>query len=323
MLEVAYFTASYGNKIITISFARPMHFMALMPWMVKVVLNWNCAYTLDRRTEEVSMADDVGAAVDSTPLDKTKRQRPTKPLPTDRIAFPKQLDILRAYAVAHETTGRPVTNAEIGNIVKMAASTVPHANSFFSDPEIGLLIKAEGGHVPSPAVIAFHRAFAWNPEAATHKFAPAFQAMWFSQVLMPRLAFRSMEEREAIRVLAEACGATPEYESQLSLVLAFLEAAGMIEREGGQVRAIKSVGPAIEPAVPAVALPEVLAPPTRGLETTFVRPTTGDGVHFNLSIDVDMKEMATWAPDRIAAFFAGFAQVLAAKGALEKNAAKE
>ncbi len=270
------------------------------------------------------MSDEATAVAEPSSIDKAKKPKPTKPLPTDRIAFPKQLDILRAYAVANEASGKPVTNAEIGNIVKMAPSTVPHANSFFGDAEIGLLQRVEGGYVPNAAVIAFNRAYAWSPETAAHKLAPAFQTMWFSQVLMPRLGFRAMDEREAIAVLAEACGATPDYESQLSLALSFLEAVGMISREGGQVRAIKGSA-ATSPTPPAItpALPDPMTPATRGVETTFARPSSGDGVHFSVTIDVDTKEMGTWAPDRIAAFFAGFAQVLAAKGALEKNAAKE
>src|SRR5262245_56425834 len=113
------------------------------------------------------------------PTDKPKAPKPSKPLPTTRIAFTKQLDILRAYAVAYATSGKSVTNVEIGNIVKMSPSTVPHATGFFGDAEIGLLIRGDGGvgYVPSSPVIAFNRAYAWNAETAAHKLAPAFQEM--------------------------------------------------------------------------------------------------------------------------------------------------
>jgi hypothetical protein len=36
-----------------------------------------------------------------------------------------------------------------------------------------------------------------------------------------------------------------------------------------------------------------------------------------------MSELASWEPDRTASFFSGVAQVLAAKGALEKEAMEE
>ena len=40
-------------------------------------------------------------------------------------------------------------------------------------------------------------------------------------------------------------------------------------------------------------------------------------VQFAVSVRVDMSELSTWSPDRIAAFFGGIAQVLAAKGKVE------
>ena len=41
-------------------------------------------------------------------------------------------------------------------------------------------------------------------------------------------------------------------------------------------------------------------------------------VNFNVSVRVEMTEFATWKPERIAAFFNGMAQVLAAKANVEK-----
>ena len=41
-------------------------------------------------------------------------------------------------------------------------------------------------------------------------------------------------------------------------------------------------------------------------------------IQFHVSVRVDMTEFAGWKADRITAFFGGIAQVLAAKGDLEK-----
>ena len=50
-------------------------------------------------------------------------------------------------------------------------------------------------------------------------------------------------------------------------------------------------------------------------------PSLAEGaMRFNVSFTVDMAEMANWRADRIAAFFAGIAQVLAAKAEVEKTA---
>lgn len=51
---------------------------------------------------------------------------------------------------------------------------------------------------------------------------------------------------------------------------------------------------------------------------SYVHQTAG-GVQFQVNVNVDMSEFAGWSADRISAFFSGIAQVLAAKGALEKN----
>jgi hypothetical protein len=249
--------------------------------------------------------------------DKSKRSRPVRVLPTERIAYQKQLDILRAYAISAEANNRAVSSAEVAGIVNMAVTTVPHANSFFVD--VGLLQKTEGGYLPNQDVVNFNRAFAWNAETAPHKLAPTLQSTWFAQAILPKLAFRAMDEAEAVAILAETSGATPEFKGPLSLLLNYLESANLVSREGGQVRAVRTA--ATTPALSTAPSPE--HQPTKGVETKFARPSTGDGVHFNLAINIDMKEMGTWGPERITAFFAGFAQVLAAKGALEQTAAKE
>ena len=43
----------------------------------------------------------------------------------------------------------------------------------------------------------------------------------------------------------------------------------------------------------------------------------GGGVQFDFSIRVGMAEIAGWSAERIAAFFAGLAQVIAARGKAE------
>ncbi len=250
----------------------------------------------------------------------TKKAKPTKPLPTDRIAYQKQLDVLRAYAIAAESGGgRAVTPQQVANIVKIAPSSVPLVYIFFG--EIGLLQRVDGGYLPSPEVVAFNRAYAWNQDTASHKLGPAVQGTWFGQVLMPRLAFRPMDEAEALTVLGEAAGATPEYKAQLALLISYMETAGLVEREGTLIKKTATAGavvPEPAPQVPAaVATAQPPAGATVGVSSTYNR-AKGPGVQFQINVDVDMKEMAGWSADRISAFFAGVAQVLTAKGAIEK-----
>jgi len=52
-----------------------------------------------------------------------------------------------------------------------------------------------------------------------------------------------------------------------------------------------------------------------------IKPSDPSGVvQFVVNVRVEMSEMRNWRPERIAAFFAGIAQVLAAKGSVEQEA---
>src|SRR5260370_14916956 len=103
--------------------------------------------------------------------------RPNKILPSDRIAFLKQLDILRAWAAASGPSGKVVSNNEVAGIVKMQPSTVSMGNAFFGS--IGLLLKADGGYIPAPEVMSFLRAYEWSPETAFTKLVPIISKTWF------------------------------------------------------------------------------------------------------------------------------------------------
>src|SRR4029077_11166957 len=102
-----------------------------------------------------SMAE-LAAVPPGPPTDdaKLKRQRPTKTLPTERITFSKQLDLLRAYAAVYATTTNPVTNNAVGEIVKRSPSTVRLATAFYADTAL-MTRAAEGGYVPSGDVMSY------------------------------------------------------------------------------------------------------------------------------------------------------------------------
>src|SRR5262245_57681055 len=84
---------------------------------------------------------------------KPAAERPNKYLPTPRITFSKQLDILRAWAAASGPTGKVATNDGVAEIVKMQPSTVSLANPFLASS--GLLVKTDGGYIPCPEVMSF------------------------------------------------------------------------------------------------------------------------------------------------------------------------
>jgi hypothetical protein len=249
---------------------------------------------------------------------KTSEPRPTKYLPTDRIGFARQLDLLRAWASASGPSGKPVLQKDVASIVDMSASTPSLAVPFFI--ENGFLTRGDAGYTPAPDVVAFSRAYEWNPEASSHKLRPLLTETWFCRALMPKLGFGPLSEEEAIQRLAEACAAATKYRPQLRILLDYLQAGGIVQIEGGVVRkaGIASSSEPERPA-PAPAAIEQRESPKAAVTTSFIQPTEGV-VQFHVSVKVDMTEFAGWRPERIAAFFGGIASVLAAKSQVEKEA---
>lgn len=271
-------------------------------------------------------APKVAAALDSA------SDRPTRALPTDRIGFAKQLQLLRAYAALAAQTGRAVSNPEVAQVVGLNRSTSLLAHAFFFDA--GLLEKSGTGSLPVAEVTAFHKAYSWNAETAGYKLAPRLRRQWFAERLLPRLAtLGPMSEADAVRELAEACGAGRKYDSQLRLLLDFLSTAGLIRREADRVEE----GPTATEGEPMPRAEAVGASADRASDTDAPAPREAtraptvatsfsqvpEGVlRFHVEVNVDLRDFANWRPDRIAAFWAGIAQVLAAKAAVEGEAGR-
>jgi hypothetical protein len=253
----------------------------------------------------------------SQPVASKKKARPKKTLPTERIAFPKQLDILRAHAVESNEGEKPATNIRIAAVVKMNHGTVSLANPFFVDSN--LLVKSNGSHLPVREVIEYSRATQWGDEQAGHKLAPRLRDTWFGQRILRRLAFSPvMDEEDALRELAQDASAPPAYRPQVALLLSYLEIAGLIERDGTQIRRgdPASSGPqpaALEPEPTPVPEHDPLVPPN-----PLIAPQGEGAVTFQIGVQVDLAELRDWDAQRISSFFAGMAQVLAAKSGLEQ-----
>ncbi|MGE0273770.1 MAG: hypothetical protein AB7H88_18485 [Vicinamibacterales bacterium] len=266
------------------------------------------------------MADvpDAGKAPEQK-ASKKRPVRPNKPIPTERMKIERQLAVLRAFASVYASTGKPVTNREVAETVDMAETTTSLANYFFA--ETGLLQKASGGMVPVDEVLAYNQAFAWEPETAAHNMGPVLAGGWFWEVLQPKLTFRPLEENDAITALGAACAAAPAYKLNLKVILDFLVAGGLVERDGSILRIARQTK---SPDQQVAKQAEPAAVETHG--PAGGRTSTGfsqhrDAVHFNINVDVSMTELGSWSPERITALFAGIAQVMAAKSGLEKKVA--
>jgi hypothetical protein len=261
------------------------------------------------------MGQDQPAAPDVPPKSKT---RPQKPLPTERITFKRQLDLLRAYGSSYLNTGKPVGNLEAAKLTGMTESTSSIANAFFT--ATGLLQRGQDAKfTPSSEVVDFAKAHQWNPATSSEKLKPILARTWFAEALMPKVHFAPVDEAQAIEVLALEASAGPEYRSQVSMLIDYLEAGGLVTRDGNLIKLRNGASPNLPQAQAAAPTPQ--AAPRGAVATTFRKPMEG-GVQFSVNVSVDMVEMAGWRPDRISALFAGIAQVLSAKGSIEEDVTK-
>jgi len=241
----------------------------------------------------------------------SKSPRPKKFLPTDRIGFPKQLEILRAYGVLYDSKHAPVAIVEAGGAAGLKESSAALPNAFFQ--EAGFLIKGAGGFMPAEEVISYARTHSWDEATAGHKLRPLVEAAWFGQTLLPQLKMGPKDEGQAIAILAEAVAAAPEYKPQLKTLLDYLLVAGSVERDGNLLRVARTgQAPSLEEK------PDLLKQETSGSgRMDFTQDA--QVMRFNVSFDISMVEISRWPPDRITAFFSGIAQVMAAKGGIEKG----
>ena len=176
--------------------------------------------------------------------------------------------------------------------------------------------------MPAPEVISFLRAYEWTPATASNKLAPIIEGTWFFKALLPLLMYRPLEEEAALTHLGESASAGPEYKRNLQILIEYMIAAGLVQREGNQLklgRQSASPSPENQTARAEPSKPTDSDASAKNRVSTVFAKTTEGAVHFNVSVKVDMEEFAGWQADRIAAFFSGIAEVLKAKANVESE----
>lgn len=184
------------------------------------------------------MSDTEKIESSTTKTIKRARLKPRKALPTDRVTFVKQLDILRAAAAASGPGHKPVSNEDIAKVVNIHYGSISNCNPFFL--EAGLLSRQKHQNMPSEEVFAYAEKYEWEPEKAALKLAPAIRKTWFCSTLIPKLTFRSLQLDEAISFLADEIGATKEYRDQLAMLIEYMRVSGIVSVDGNVVNLLKS-----------------------------------------------------------------------------------
>jgi hypothetical protein len=256
---------------------------------------------------------------------KSKSHRPTRNLPTNRVALSKQFDLLRAFGAASGPDGNPTTNVDVSKIVGLHQATVGLAVPFFVD--VGFLAKVSDGVVPAQEIQDYTASYEWNPETAFQRVAPILRESWFFTRILPKLRYGRLTRKDAITELSMAASAGPTFKGQLDTLIDYLTEAGLVVDDGGQLRlgqpgedqaASNGNGYGADIAPRNAPNEPDTGSRAQPMVTSFASPTAGV-VKFNISVNVDMTEFAGWSPERITAFFSGVAQVLAAKGKMEEK----
>jgi len=169
---------------------------------------------------------------------RSKRERTSlcKVLPTDRIAFDRQVEILRAYAACYESNdGKPVSNTQAGETLspKFSASTLGVAVPFFTD--ISLITRLGPDFVPSPELQAYNQALALSPSEAKRRIRPLFENTWFYRLLAPRLRLSQQTLSDCVGLLAVEAKAEKDHLPRVEPLIKFLEFAGIVVISGGMV----------------------------------------------------------------------------------------
>lgn len=202
-----------------------------------------------------SLSTEVDVLPNEQPRNYPKRRsRLTKTLPTDRIAFAKQLEVINALPVAQSKIDAPFSFKEVADLIGMSESTIAQMSAFLGD--VGLVQRVDGGRFTICSELNdFERVRGFSPEKAWLKLKPLFERSWFGQELLPRLRLRDVTVDEAVEALAEACSADNSHKDQLTLATVFLEKAGLVVKEGNMLRLANVCGEKGEEEVVAQAPP--------------------------------------------------------------------
>lgn len=171
-----------------------------------------------------------------------QRSRAERPLPTDRLSFEKQIDVLRAIARLSGRERRAVTAEQLSEAMGMKGNTAGLSNRFFVESNLVEFI-GRGSYTASGALLDYHRHLSVDPQdlvGAVRCLVPAIQQSWYWQVIEPMLD-GGLPERMALLSLSGAAGAT-EHTAQLQIVLQFLVWLRMLRRDGDTLLAGEHFG---------------------------------------------------------------------------------
>jgi hypothetical protein len=150
---------------------------------------------------------------------------------------------------------------------------------------------------------------------------PRLEDSWFARALIPRLEMQKrVSRKQAIAVMAQAAGVDQKQANKLSMLVDWLEFAGLVQVDESDMVSLPRT-PAAEPTRPTKTEHQTADREQR--RTTAPTTTSQGGVNLNFAVRVDITELAGWDAARISALFDGVSRVLAAKAGLPTETTPE
>lgn len=224
--------------------SRDTHFVLGFPRNLSRAMNSNDIPNnseTDRAPQEGEIEHSTALELKSSPKSGGV-QKPRQTLPSDRLSFERQIDSLKAFASQAMVHDGVVTNKQAGDVVGVAETTIVVTNAFFT--EIGLLERIGNGQFRTNSLMSeYAHAIDYQAPSPGHALKPLFEKQWFAKTLLPYLGARDVSRDEAVRILAQSCGASKKYEGNVRVLLDFMGYVGVVEFLGDLVKKSASANP--------------------------------------------------------------------------------
>lgn len=218
-------------------------------------------------------------------------------LPTDRIRFDGQLNLLRAYATIGQKSTQAITNEQIAEFAHLKPETASLANPFFAN--LKLISWIGGGYLPSDALRRYFRDVDEqrrpDPE---QNLKPLFMETWFWRELAAALDNAHPQPipiDEAMYILRTAADVGKNADSKLQILLEYLVFVGLIRLVGGD---IFLAGEERSQEAPIASVPQY----SHDMYIPFVFEARMRGVYVKVEID---PKTYKWTPNTLAEYMDG------------------
>ena len=266
-----------------------------------------------------------GGGDEARPSRSPQRSRPNRGLPTDRLRFDVQLNILQTMGRLSGSNKRPVDSDMVAQATRLSTATAGLCNRFFT--ESGWIEQvSKGKYVAADALLEYLRRDGVGASDATVPLADALRGSWVWEEIGPFVTDGGAPVGDVIVTLSRAAGAESGHVPQLENLLEWLDFVGLIIREGERVLPVRATSaPPPTPETPAnpteqqssaapdekpagerePARPSVQEPTkNRDQQAEFV-------LTFNVSVNMTASDLARLSPDQIRALYEAVGTVAA------------